>query len=132
MIIIPHSHCDSCFSVAEWNRFIKDVYKLNCGGAPGIVVKAACFESRTSRVRAPIWPLSFKATKCFLPHSLVKNTIVGSLCDREVACLASERQSSIFASCVWRAVSSHSSHHPQEAFLAQFSLYVHKDDLKPH
>ena len=31
-----------------------------------------------------------------------------------------------------RAVSSHSSHHPQEVLLAQFSLYVHNGGLKPH
>ena len=37
-----------------------------------------------------------------------------------------------FESCVWRDVSSHSSHHPQEVLLAQFSLYVHKGGLKPH
>ena len=30
------------------------------------------------------------------------------------------------------AVSSHSSHHPQVVPLAQFSLHVHKGDLKPH
>ena len=36
-----------------------------------------------------------------------------------------------FESCVWRAVSSQSSHHPQEVLLAQFSLYVHKGGLKP-
>ena len=30
-----------------------------------------------------------------------------------------------------RAVSSQSSHHPQEVLLAQFSLYVHKSGLKP-
>ena len=29
-------------------------------------------------------------------------------------------------------MSSHSSHHPQESLLAQFSLYVHKSGLKPH
>ena len=34
-------------------------------------------------------------------------------------------------SCVWRTVSSHSSHHSQEVLLAQFSLYVHKGGLKP-
>ena len=39
---------------------------------------------------------------------------------------------SYFESCVWRAVSSHSSHHPYEVLLAQFSLYVHKGGLKPH
>ena len=36
-----------------------------------------------------------------------------------------------FESCVWRTVSSHSSHHPQEVLLAQSSLYVHKGGLKP-
>ena len=28
-------------------------------------------------------------------------------------------------------MSSHSSHHPQEVILAQFSLYVHKGGIKP-
>ena len=32
---------------------------------------------------------------------------------------------------LWRAVSSHSSHLPQEVLLAQFSLYVDKSGLKP-
>ena len=58
-------------------------------------------------------------------------SIVGSLRDREVVCSASDRQSSNFESCIWRTVSSQSSHHPQEALLAQFSLYVHKGGLKP-
>ena len=58
----------------------------------------------------------------FLPHPRVKVSIVGSLRDQEVAC-------SNFESCVWRT--SQSSHHPQEVLLAQFSLYVHKGDLKP-
>ena len=58
-------------------------------------------------------------------------SIVGSLRDREVACSASDRQVSNFESCVWRTVSSQSSHHPQEVLLAQFSLYVHKGGLKP-
>ena len=57
---------------------------------------------------------------------------MGSLRDREVACSASDRQGSNFESCVWRAVSSHLSHHPQEVLLAQFSLYVHKGGLKHH
>ena len=73
----------------------------------------------------------FKETKMFLPHPRVKVSIVGSLRDREVACSASDRQGSNFESCVWRTVSSHSSHHPQEVLLAQFSLYVHKGGLKP-
>ena len=67
----------------------------------------------------------------FLPHPRVKVSIVGSLRDREVASSASDRQGSNFESCVWRTVSSQSSHHPQEVLLAQFSLYVHKGGLKP-
>ena len=67
----------------------------------------------------------------FLPHPRVKVSIVGSLRDREVACSASDHQGSNFESCVWRTVSSQSSHHPQKVLLAQFSLYVHKGDLKP-
>ena len=67
----------------------------------------------------------------FIPHPRVKVSIVGSLRDREVACSASDRQGSNFESCVWRTVSSQSSHHPQDVLLAQFSLYVHKGGLKP-
>ena len=72
-----------------------------------------------------------KETKMFLPHPRVKVSIVGNLRDREVACSASDRQGSNFESCVWRTVSSQSSHHAQEVLLAQFSLYVHKGGLKP-
>ena len=64
-------------------------------------------------------------------HRLCMVSIVGSLHDREVACWASDRHGSNFESCVWRTVSSQSSHHPQEVLLAQFSLYVHKGGLKP-
>ena len=67
----------------------------------------------------------------FLPHPRVKVSIVRSLRDREVACSASDRQGSNFESCVWRTVSSQSSHHPHDVLLAQFSLYVHKGCLKP-
>ena len=69
--------------------------------------------------------------KLFLPYPRVKVTIVGSLRGREVTCSASDRQGSNFESCVWRTVSSQSSHHPQEVLRAQFSLYVHKGGLKP-
>ena len=37
-----------------------------------------------------------------------------------------------FEYCVWRALSLHSSHHPQKVLLAQFSLYVHKGGIKHH
>ena len=99
------------------------------GGGPGVVVSTAAFHAR---VRGSVPGLGgLKETKMFLPHPRVKVSIVGSLRDREVACSASDRQGSNFESCVWRTVSSRSSHHPQEVLLAQFSLYVHKGGLKP-
>ena len=89
-----------------------------------VVVSTAAFHVR---VRGSVPGLGgFKKQKMFLPHPRV-----GSLRDREVACSASDRQGSNFESCVWRTVSSQSSHHPQEVLLAQFSLYVHKGGLKP-
>ena len=103
-------------------RVIKTVtvikYHPDCGG-PRVVVSTAAGLG------------GLKETKLFLPHPRVKVSIVRSLRDREVACSASDRQGSNFESCVWRTVSSQSSHHPQEVLLAQFSLYVHKGGLKP-
>ena len=99
------------------------------GGGPRVVVSTAAFHARV-RVSVPSLG-GLKETKLFLPHPRVKVSIVGSLRDREVACSASDRQGSNFESCVWRTVSSQSSHHPQEVLLAQFSLYVHKGGLKP-
>ena len=99
------------------------------GGGPRVVASTAAFHAR---VRGSVPGLGgLKETKMFLPHPRVKVSIVGSLRDREVACSASDRQGSNFESCVWRTVSSQSSHHPQEVLLAQFSLYAHKGGLKP-
>ena len=99
------------------------------GWGSRVVVSTAAFHAR---VRGSVPGLGgLKETKLFLLHPRVKVSIVGSLRDREVACSASDRQGSNFESCVWRTVSSQSSHHPQEVFLAQFSLYVHKGGLKP-
>ena len=99
------------------------------GGGPRVVVSTAAFHAR---VRGSVPGLGgWKKQKMFLPHPRVKVSTVGSLRDREVACSASDRQGSNFESCVWRTVSSQSSHHPQEVLLAQFSLYVHKGGLKP-
>ena len=98
-------------------------------GGPRVVVNTAAFHAR---VRGSVPGLGgLKETKMFLPHPRVKVSIVGSLRDREVACSTSDRQGSNSESCVWRTVSSQSSHHPQEVLLAQFSLYVHKGGLKP-
>ena len=99
------------------------------GGGPRVVVSTAAFHAR---VRGSVPGLGgLKETKMFLPNPRVKVSIVGSLRDREVACSASDRQGSNFESCVWRTVSSQSSHHHQEVLLAQFSLFVHKGGLKP-
>ena len=104
-------------------------FRCLLGGGPRVVVSTAAFHAR---VRGSVPGLGdLKETKMFLPHPRVKVSIVGSLRDREVTCSASDRQGSIFESCVWRTVSSQSSHHPQEVLLAQFSLYVHKGGLKP-
>ena len=101
----------------------------NKGGGPRVVVSTAAFHAR---VRGSVPGLGgLKETKMFLPHPRVKVSIVGSLRDREIACSASDRQYAKFEPCVRRAVSSHSSHHPREVLLAQFSLYVHKGGLKP-
>ena len=98
------------------------------GGGPRVEVSQSSAELGV-RVRGSVPGLGgLKETKMFLPHPRVKVSIVGSLCDREVACSASDRQGSNFESCVWRTVSSH---HPQEVLLAQFSLYVRKGSLKP-
>ena len=91
------------------------------------MVSTAAFHAR-ARGSVPGFG-SLKETKMFLPHPCVKLSIVGSFRDREVACSASDRQGSNFESCVYRTVSSHSSHHPQEVLLAKFS--VHKGGLKP-
>ena len=99
------------------------------GGGPRVVVSTAAFHAR-ARGSVPGFG-GLKETKMFLLHPCVKISIVGSLRDREVACSASDRQGSNFEACVWRTVSSQSSHHPQEVLLAQFSLYVHKGGLKP-
>ena len=106
------------------------MYVLQCqGGGPRVVVSTAAFHARVRGLVPGLGGL--KETKMLLPHPRVKVSIVGSLRDREVACSASDRQDSNFESCVWRTVSSQSSHHPQEVLLAQFSLYVHKGCLKP-
>ena len=141
---IWHAHKD-CFlelSTVSHTRhpsFRKSGHKNYCnklnrllafgGGSPRVVVSTAAFHARV-RGWFPISAV-WKKQKMFLPHPRVKVSIVGSLRDREVACSASDRQGSNFESCVWRTVSSQSSHHPQEVLLAQFSLYVHKGGLKP-
>ena len=59
----------------------------------GAVVKAAGLESRRSQVRPPLLHSGFKETS-FFPANSCRFNIVGSLCDREVASSASDRQPS--------------------------------------
>ena len=94
------------------------------GGGPRVVVSTAAFHAIAHGSFPGLGGL--KETKMYFPHPLVKLSIAGSLRDREVACSTSDRQGSNFEFCVWRAVSAHSSHFPQEVLPAQFSLYVHK------
>ena len=126
--------------ISHGHRNIKNIEiqtKLNMfgpqgGGGPRVVVSTAAFHAR---VRGSVPGLAglggLKETKKILTHPRVKVSIVGSLRDREVACSASDCQGANFESCVWRTVSSQSSHPPQEVLLAQFSLYVLKGGLKP-
>ena len=96
------------------------------GGGPSVMVNTAAFHAR---IRGSFPGLGgLKETKNVSSPS---TRIEGSLSDREVACSASNLQGFNFESCVWRAVSSHSSHHPQEVLLVQVSLYVHESSLKP-
>ena len=105
-------------------------YHNQQGGGPRVVVSTDAFHARVQGSVPGLGGL--KETKMFLPHPRVKVSIVGSLRDQEVAYSASDRQGSNFESCVWRTVSSQSSHHSQEVLLAQFSLFVHKGGLKPY
>ena len=115
---------------AKWlTRDISAQTSPMLGGGLRVVASTAAFHARVLGSVPGLGGL--KETQMFLPHPRVKVSIVGSLRDREVACSASDRQGSNFESCVWRTVSSQSSHHPQEVLLTQFSLYVHKGGLKP-
>ena len=100
------------------------------GGGPRVVVSTAAFHARVRGSVPGLGGLEENKNK-IISHPRVKVSIVGSHRDREVACSASDRQVSYFESCVWRTVSSQSSHHPEEVLLAQFSRYVHKGGLKP-
>ena len=71
--------------------------------------------------------------RCFLNDEIVEKHLIstGKQFHSLGAAVTKARSPADFESCVWRTVSSQSSHHPQEVLLAQFSLYVHKGGLKP-
>ena len=115
-------------TVAELQHALS-VNQTGEGGGGGLV---QCFGKSEIAGSNPAPAFKSRRNKMFLPpaHSYRFN-IVGSLRDRKLACLSSDRQGLYFDSCVWRAVSSCESHLPQGVLLAQFSLYVHKGGLKP-
>ena len=86
------------------------------GGGPRVVVSTAAFHAKA---RGSVHDLGGLKKKMFISHPRVKVSIVGRLRARAPQ---TARARSNFESCVWRTVSSHSSHHPQEVLLAQFSL----------
>ena len=62
-----------------------------CGGPSTAAFHAVSTAPLHARVRSSVPDLGgFKETKMFLPHPLVKLSIVGSLHDPEVACSASD------------------------------------------
>ena len=106
-------------------RYIYDEQMLTCMRSNPRWLTVSLFKNSLFDFCRRFWPyINLTSVQCF--------NIVGSLSDREVACSASYRKGQNLESCVWRAVSSHSSHHPQEILLAQFSKYEHKGALKPH
>ena len=100
------------FHLYNWNQSIsqscQSAYFMCCfnvsyirSEGPRVVVRTAAFHAR---VRGSFPGLGgLKETNMFLLHPLVKLSIVGSLCDREVACSASDLQGLNFVFCVWRA-----------------------------
>ena len=127
----PLERSSQCWTnVGPASQAMKAKYNRFEGGGPRVVVSTAAFHARVSGFGSRSRRFE-RNIKLFLPHPRVKVSIVESLRDLEVACSASDRKGSYFEFCVWRTVSSQSSHHPQEVLLAQFSLYVHKGGLKP-
>ena len=99
-----------------------------------IFTECICAGALVQWLKLPAWKVGDRRFEPTLAFSMKQNVsslltrkdknIVGSLRDREVASSVLDRQGSNFESCVWRAVSSHSSRHPQEVLLARCSLYM--------
>ena len=118
---------EMCVLVSRYNfERVEGRRTCRCSGESRLLRKSAIAVSNTTLAS------KFQRRKMFLLRTLVKiQYYKGSLRDREVACSDSNRQSLNLKSCVWRAVSSHSSYNPEEVLLAQLSLYVHRWP-KPH
>ena len=86
-----------------------DVLRVLMGGGPRVVVSTAAL------------------------HAKVRSSVpgLGGLKKKKMRCSVLGLRPPGLEFCVWRAVSFHSSHHPQDVLLAKFSLYVHKGSLNP-
>ena len=123
----PQSYVVKLFYIVFKYAYVISPVLCCCGRGPWVVVSTAAFHAT---VRGSFPSLGgLKKTKTFLPHPLVKLSIVESLHDQELACSASDLQGLNFK--FWREVSSHISHHSKKVLLVQFSLYVHKSGLMP-
>ena len=86
-------------------------------------------------LKMPSWKVRDRGFELHSDLQVSKKQNVSSPLTREDLILSGaskDREVAFFKSCVWRAVSSHLSHHSQVVLLAHFSLYVHKGGLKPH
>ena len=103
------------------------------GGGPRVVVSTAAFHARARGSFPGLGGL--KETKMFLPHPLLKLSMVGSLRDRGVAYPASDLQGSNFESCVWREVSFISFHYnfiiPRYTIVMTLLLNTQRPQIHP-
>ena len=101
----------------------------NKGGALHAVVKAACLGSRRSRARPPLWHSGFKVTNVPSPLTRRYSVLWGaSVTERWPAPPQTVRAriSNPVSGEVWRAVSSHSSHHPQQVLMVSLDYMCTK------
>ena len=80
---------------------------------------------------SPALAFKFQRNKMFPPCSIVNIEYCGQSPWLRVSVLGRRPTGLNFESCVWRAVTPHSSHHLQVS-LTQFSLYVYKCGVEPH
>ena len=100
------------------------------GRGSGAVVKAACLESRISRVRTPLLHSSFKKTISPPPRS--QDAILWGASTRRCSVLGLKPPGFEFQIlCLEGSVISFFSS-SYKVILTQFSLCVHKGGIKPH
>ena len=102
-----------------------------------LVVKTVCL-SRQSSPPLPLWYACFKERQCSSADNSRKIRVVGSLCDREIVHLASDRvpenTNHLYSMCTMSAKRARRwSHNPHGVLLAQSGKYMStENDLKWH